>query len=188
MSEIVIIAGSPSSQSRTSALLEYVRSILCSHRLTVSVISVRDFKAEDLLFAQFDSPAVRQACQQIAEARAVIIGTPIYKAAYTGALKTLLDLLPQNGLKDKVVLPIATGGSPGHLLAIDYALKPVLSALGAQHILQGIYVLDKQILQYGADITLSIDREIDARLLRSLEDVAAILTKSELVPAVAGGV
>ncbi len=187
MSEIVIIAGSPSAQSRTAALLEYVRSTLCCHRLTVSVISVRDFAAEDLLFAQFDSPAVRQACQQIEAARAVIIGTPIYKAAYTGALKTLLDLLPQNGLKGKVILPIATGGSPGHFLAIDYALKPVLSALGAQHVLQGIYVLDKQILQYGQGIELSLEPEIDTRLLRSLEDIAEILTKTELIPAVAGG-
>ncbi len=62
---------------------------------------------------------------------AVVVATPIYKAAYTGGLKALFDILPQSALRGKTVLPLATGGSPAHLLAIDYALKPVLSALGA---------------------------------------------------------
>lgn len=189
MSEIVMIAGSPTAHSRTAALLEYVRSILCSHRLNVGeIISVRDFDAEDLLFARLDSPAIRQACQRIAEARAVIIATPIYKASYTGALKTLLDVLPQNALKGKVVLPLATAGSPAHLLALDYALKPVLSALGAQHLLQGVYILDKQIIQYGTDVELRLEPEVDSRLLHALEDVAGTLTQAERIPALAGGV
>ena len=36
--------------------------------------------------------------------------------------------LPE-ALSHKVVLPIATGGSIAHMLAVDYALKPVLAAL-----------------------------------------------------------
>jgi len=40
------------------------------------------------------------------------------------------------------VLPLATGGSPGHLLALEYALKPVLAALGARHVLDAVYVVD----------------------------------------------
>ncbi len=35
----------------------------------------------------------------------------MYKAAYSGALKTLLDLLPERALQGKVVLPLATGGT-----------------------------------------------------------------------------
>jgi SsuE family FMN reductase len=75
--------------------------------------------------------------KQIEAAAALIVSTPIYKAAYTGALKALLDILPPAALDGKVVLPIATGGSFAHLLAIEYALKPVLSALGATDLLQG---------------------------------------------------
>jgi NAD(P)H-dependent FMN reductase len=37
----------------------------------------------------------------------------VYKAAYSGLLKTLLDLLPQCALAGKVVLPVVTGGKPG---------------------------------------------------------------------------
>ncbi|WP_372430482.1 NAD(P)H-dependent oxidoreductase [Janibacter melonis] len=44
-------------------------------------------------------------------------------------LKTFLDLLPQDALRGKVVLPVATGGSPAHVLSVDYALRPVLASL-----------------------------------------------------------
>lgn len=44
-------------------------------------------------------------------------------------LKVFLDLLPQFALQGKLVLPMATGGSPNHMLALDYALRPVLLGL-----------------------------------------------------------
>ena len=69
----------------------------------------------------------------------------MYKAAYSGLLKALLDLLPQYALEGKTVLPLATGGSIAHVLAIDYALRPVLSAMGAAHVVQGWFVLDRHI-------------------------------------------
>ncbi len=72
----------------------------------------------------------------------------MYKASFAGALKTLLDLLPERALEKKVVLPLATGGSVAHLLAVDYALKPVLNALKAQEILHGVYADDSQVLDY----------------------------------------
>ena len=71
--------------------------------------------------------------------------TPVYKASYSGILKTYLDLIPQKGLENKTILPIVIGGSSAHLLMIEYALKPVLSALGANQFTQGVYVVDQQI-------------------------------------------
>jgi FMN reductase len=65
--------------------------------------------------------------QELKGASGVIIVSPVYKAAYSGALKTLLDLLPQDILKDKPVFPLMVGGSGAHLLAIDYSLKPLLA-------------------------------------------------------------
>ena len=35
-----------------------------------------------------------------------------------------------------------TGGSPGHLLTIEYSLKPLLATLKGES-LQGIYIVDK---------------------------------------------
>jgi hypothetical protein len=94
--------------------------------------------------ADFDDPAIRRAREQVAAARLVVIATPIYKASYSGLLKTFLDLLPQDALRGKTVLALGTGGSVAHLLALDYALKPVLAALGARHILDTVYAVDAQ--------------------------------------------
>ena len=81
----------------------------------------------------------------MAQAQVIIVATPVYKAAYSGVLKVFLDLLPQDAFKDKTVLPLATGGSPNHMLALDYALRPVLQSLGARHILSGIFATDAQV-------------------------------------------
>ncbi|MPZ86064.1 MAG: hypothetical protein GEV28_39125 [Actinophytocola sp.] len=38
-----------------------------------------------------------------------------------------------------------TGGAPVHALTVDYASRPVLVALGAWHVVPGLFVLDNQI-------------------------------------------
>ncbi|HEY9816444.1 MAG TPA: NADPH-dependent FMN reductase [Candidatus Obscuribacterales bacterium] len=144
MMKIVSIAGSPSHPSRSYAVLEEAQKILNAQGVELEILLVRDLPAEDLLHAKFDSAAINAAAAQVTAADGVIISTPVYKAAYTGVLKAFLDLLPQKALVGKPVLPIATGGALAHLLAIDYALNPVLGVLGATHILQGVYLVDTQ--------------------------------------------
>lgn len=145
---VITLAGSPRFPSRSSALLEYAREKL--HALDVEVWhwNLHNFAAEDLLYARFDSPALKTLTDQLSGADGLIVATPVYKAAYSGALKTLLDLLPERALAGKVVLPFATGGTVAHLLAVDYALKPVLSTLKAQEILHGVFADDAQVIEY----------------------------------------
>ncbi|HIK03899.1 MAG TPA: NADPH-dependent FMN reductase [Trichormus sp. M33_DOE_039] len=169
MTHIVAIAGSPSHPSRTYGILEYATKILQQQGIYIDIISVRDLPAEDLVFGRYDSPALEQPKALLAKADGVIIATPIYKAAYTGVLKTFLDLLPQKSLTGKVVLPIATGGTIAHLLAVEYALKPILSELGARHVLATVYAIDKQI-QRQADDSVQLDEEIAQRLQDVLKE------------------
>ncbi len=178
MSNILAIAGSPSHPSRTYGILQYALNLLQQEGFHTDVISVRDFPAEDLVFGRYDSPNLEQPKALLAKADGVIIATPIYKAAYTGVLKTFLDLLPQKALLGKAVLPIATGGTIAHLLAVDYALKPVLSELGGRHILGGVYAVDKQI-QWQEDGTVQLDEEIDQRLKHSLNDFIQAVNRSQ---------
>ncbi len=167
MLDVLTIAGSPSTSSRSTAVLEHLRWGLEQRGLRTWGLAVRDLPAEDLLYGRYDSPAIVQSASLLNQARAVIIATPVYKAAYSGVLKAFLDLLPQRALAGKLVLPIATGGSPVHMLAIDYALRPVLSALGAQHMLQGIYITDSQI-QAGAGV-VEFDPAVAERLDGALQ-------------------
>jgi FMN reductase len=106
----------------------------------------------------------------VARADVVLVATPIYKAAYSGLLKTFLDLLPADALRDKAVLPLATGGSHAHLLALDYALKPVLGALGARHLLDSVFAADPQLPPHEAGGYVP-----DAALLQRLDRALAPL-------------
>jgi FMN reductase len=162
MALIVTISGSPSATSRTTALALHVGAQLAGRGFEVRSIGVRDFDPAALLHARVDDPGIRDAVALVAAADAVVIATPVYKAAYTGVLKAFLDLLPQFGLTGKTVLPLATGGSIAHVLAIDYGLRPVLASLGALHIVNGLFVLDK-LLEF-SDTGLKIDADIGKRL------------------------
>ncbi|HEU4323930.1 MAG TPA: NADPH-dependent FMN reductase [Roseiflexaceae bacterium] len=168
MAAILTIGGSPSAVSRSSAVLEYARAQIGRAGLEAEGLSVRDLPPEDLIFARFGSPAIQEAQARVAAAQGVIVATPVYKAAYSGVLKTFLDLLPAGALAGKTVLPIATGGAPTHMLALDYALKPVLAALGAQQTLAGVYILDAQI-QTGEQFVL--DPALAGRLDEALAEL-----------------
>ncbi len=142
MSRIIIVSGSPTANSRLNGLIEYVEGIWKAEGLAVSHIRVADLPAEALIRADFRNPEIIAAAEQVAAADAVVLASPVYKASYTGVLKTFLDLLPQTGLKDKIALPLFIGGTLAHLLAIDYSLNPLIHALGGRHVLGGVYAID----------------------------------------------
>lgn len=77
---------------------------------------------------------------KILSADFLVIGTPIYQASITGALKNLLDHLPTDALKNKVTGMVATGGTDKHYLVLDYQLKPILSFLKAVVPARNVYV------------------------------------------------
>lgn len=140
MSRVVTIAGSPSDPSISDALLSHVtrRIVRAGHQVTPLVL--RNLPPAALLFADGTDPDIAAAIQTVEDADAVVIVSPVYQAAYSGLLKVFLDLLPQSGFRGKFVLPLVTGGSPAHALAVDYALRPVLNSLGADHIGRGWFV------------------------------------------------
>ena len=163
---VVALAGSPSAPSRSTALLRHALSRF-DDGVARTEIALRELPPAALLQADVDDPAIRRAREQVAAARIVVIATPIYKASFSGLLKTFLDLLPQDALRGKTVLALGTGGSAAHLLALDYALKPVLAALGARHILDAVYATDAQFTPHAIhghvahdDVVRRIDRAL----------------------------
>jgi len=168
---ILLLAGSPSAPSRSTRLLQHAgeRLALLGHRH--SKIDVRNLPAKALLHADFKHAEIQAALSQIAQASAVVIATPVYKAAYSGILKAFLDLLPQFGLTGKLVLPLATGGSQSHMLALDYALRPVLSSLNPRHVLPSIYATDAQVV-WDETSGLALDRMIEARVQEGVDQLS----------------
>ncbi len=165
MATILSLSGSPSATSRTARLLRHLDARLAAGGHTVVPLDVRDLPAEALLRADVSHPEIARVKTLFETADGVVVGTPVYKAAYSGLLKSLLDLLPQYVLAGKTVLPLATGGSTAHVLAIDYALRPVLSSMGAAHIVPGYFVLDRLITVDAAGVT------VEAATAEALDEV-----------------
>ncbi|PRY96836.1 FMN reductase [Jezberella montanilacus] len=177
---ILLIAGSPTKPSRSAALLKELEKQLNHLGLQAANLSLRELPAEALVLAQFDHPALKKAAASVAQAEIIIIATPIYKAAYSGLLKLFLDILPQAALRGKVVLPLVTAGSPNHMLAIDYALRPVLQSMGAKNILQGIFAIDQQIIQQ-EDGYYQVDDELAIRLDQAVSAIEEFYKEGVLV-------
>jgi FMN reductase len=173
MSYVVTLSGSPAAFSRSTHLLTQAEAALRSRGVHVRRIDARALPPVALMHAHADDPAVREALAIVDEAQAVIVATPLYKASYSGLLKSFLDLLPQSALLHKPVLPLATGGSLAHLLALDYALKPVLSALGARHVLDNVFATELDVVRLGADYVL--DDAIAQRLAQAVDSLLLVL-------------
>lgn len=178
---VLLVAGSPSEHSRSAALLDAVQLRLQLRGVEVERLHIRDMSPQALLLADFSHPSVAHATAQVARARAIVVATPVYKAAYSGVLKVFLDLLPQTAFKTKHVLPLATGGSPHHMLALDYALRPVLQSLGAAHVLPGVYATDAQVLvlpeggyQVVPEIAARLDESVNHLIAEALREIPSV--------------
>jgi FMN reductase len=65
-------------------------------------------------------------------ADALIVGTPVYRASFTGLFKHFFDFVEQTALVDVPVLLAASGGSDRHALVLEHQLRPLFSFFQAQ--------------------------------------------------------
>jgi FMN reductase len=135
-------------------------------RLLTRHIRLRDMDPEALIMAKSAHVSVARTVAAIEQADGIIIATPIFKASYSGLLKIFLDLLPQYALAGKAILPIATGGSMAHLLALDYGLRPVLQSMGARHIVQSLFVPESEM--HMNDQQLAVGNQTDGMLQEAI--------------------
>ena len=89
---------------------------------------------------------------QVAAADIAVFASPTYKASYTGLLKAFLDRYGNNALAGLTAIPVMTGGWPGHLLAVEVHLRPVLVELGATVPARGLYVTEPELADLPAAV------------------------------------
>ena len=171
---VVLLSGSPSLPSRSAWLLGHVKRRLEAAGADCTLLALRDLPAQALLQADTADRTLQAAFAKVLHADVVVLATPIYKAAYSGLLKAFLDLLPQDALRGKAVLPLATGGSIAHLLAVDFTLRPVLHALGGRDVADAVFVADTQLPRDAAGGYVP-ERAVTERLERALHGLLAPL-------------
>lgn len=169
---IIVLLGSPNKKSRSSALAyEVVRHI---ENAKAEFISLDDIDSKALLQADFKHDDIKELSSKVVAADAVILATPVYKASITAGLKAFIDVLPENSLKGKTILSLASGGSIAHLLAIDHALHPIITSLKAERFIPTVFATDVDIEKLDSG-----DYRIDSMELRArLKQAARALTQS----------
>lgn len=106
--------------------------------IDTEAVSISEY---DIQFCDARDPAkyegdAKLIIDKVIEADALLIGTPMYRGTYTGLLKNMFDLMPNDALVGKPVGMIATGGSDHHYLALEHELRPLLGFFYA-HVLPG---------------------------------------------------
>jgi FMN reductase len=141
----VVLVGNPRPSSRTRVVAETVAARV-SARLGLSspVTTVELADLAPQLFAA-SRPDVDAALATVADARLLVVATPVYKASYTGLLKSFLDLYGPAGLAGVDAIPVVVSASPGHASAGDRYLLPLLVELGARVPRRALAVLESQL-------------------------------------------
>jgi MsuE subfamily FMN reductase len=136
------INGSLTPSSRTR---EVVRLVLDQAATDPAVEpELLDLGAYDIAFCDGRDPSAytgdtRTVIDKIAAADAYVVGTPSYRGSYTGALKNLFDLVPNEAPRGKVAGIVLTAGSDHHFLAIEHQLRPLLSFFQMQTVPGAVY-------------------------------------------------
>jgi FMN reductase len=137
---IAVVAGNPKPDSRTLNA-----AWLVARRLTDAdpdvVIDVVKLGAGLL---GLGDPGVATAVKQVQGCDVLVVASPTFKASYTGVLKCFLDQFPSGGLAGVTAFPVMLGAGPGHAMAPEVMLRPVLSELGASCPMRGLYLLESQ--------------------------------------------
>ncbi|KAF1304048.1 NAD(P)H-dependent oxidoreductase [Enterococcus saccharolyticus] len=169
MTKVTLIVGANSTSSRLNGLVEYTQKVLFDYKIQTQVIQVHMLPHQALLTADVMDKTLQKYNEQLAASEGVFIFTPIFKGSYSGILKTYLDVLPQKALANKVVYALGLGGSQHHLLALQYALEPVLKELGTEELLQSTYVLQDQVTKEERGFT--VNETVRQRINQQLDQV-----------------
>jgi FMN reductase len=134
---VAVVVGNPKPQSRTHAAAVWLATQLAGSEPDL-VVDLADLGPALL---DWSDPQVAQLVEQVGAAELVVFATPTYKGTYTGLLKLFLDRFATDGLSG-VAIPFMLGAGPGHALAPELTLRPVLTEIGGSVPVRGLYVVD----------------------------------------------
>jgi len=145
MTKIAVVTGNPKPASRTHSVALAVAAALAKELPEAQPDPVIDLAGYASRLFDWSDEELTGLTAQVAAADVAVFASPTYKAAYTGLLKAFLDRYGSNGLAGVTAVPVMTGGWPGHLLAVEVHLRPVLVELGATVPARGLYVTEPEL-------------------------------------------
>ncbi|MCD2443803.1 FMN reductase [Agromyces sp. SYSU K20354] len=179
---IVIISAGLSTPSSTRQLADRLTadaaSILRERGVDVEaqVFELRDL-AHDItnhLLMGFAPPKLQEVLDAVSTADGLIAVTPIFSTSYAGLFKSFIDVVDPQALTDLPVLIGATGGTPRHSLAIDYAIRPLFTYLHAIPVTTGVFAATSDWGDGGDGV-----RSLPDRIFRGAKEFAELVERTD---------
>lgn len=137
---VMVVVGNPSPKSRT------LRAAVAAGERVARLLgldespSTLDLASLGSSLLQWGAVETLDAVAAVLRADALVVASPTYKASYTGLTKLFLDMFDRDALCGIPTIPMMTGGTPEHALAVEVHLRPVLVEIGASCPTRGVFL------------------------------------------------
>jgi FMN reductase len=183
MSEVklVVVSGSLHHPSRTTTLVQEIadqlgrRFDIESHLIRIDQLGPQF--AGTLCRNQLPEPVERELVA-IETADVLVVGSPVYRASFTGLFKHLFDFVDQYALVDKPVLIAATGGSERHALIVEHQFRPLFSFFQALTLPVAVYAHGSDFVNHAITSERLADR-IQKAVAKAVPLISAHLTERD---------
>lgn len=138
LTRVAVVVGNPKPQSRTHAAAVWLATELAGGEPDLVV----DLAELGPALLDWSDTEVTDLVARVGEADLVVFASPTYKGTYTGLLKLFLDRFAGGTGLSGVAVPFMLGAGPGHALAPELTLRPVLTEIGGSVPVRGLYVVD----------------------------------------------
>lgn len=146
-STILLLSGNTHRPSKSRALAAYIGERVAEYA-SVDLVSLDLIDAGRALggaYFRHELPAeALSVIEAIERADGIVVTTPVYKGAYPGLFKHLIDFLDPAAIVGKPVLLGATGGGHRHALVVEHQLRPLFGFFSAQISAFSVYASDAE--------------------------------------------
>jgi FMN reductase len=173
MTRVLVVSAGLSQPSSTRLLADRLAAATrteLADGAAIETVELRDYAHDitDHLLTGFANRRLQAVLDQVDAADGLILVTPTFTASYSGLFKSFVDVLPPESVEGKPVLVAATGGTERHSLALEHAMRPLLTYLRAVVVPTSVYAASSD---WGNDTAL------DERITRAAAELAAELTR-----------
>ena len=176
MPTMVKINGSPTQPSKTGILVNAIGDAV-ARKMAIKSKTITLSEVAPKIMCGLTRPDITAAgeelLQMVERADLLVIGTPVYRAAYTGVLKHFFDLVDRDAMRNRKAILCATGGTSMHALVIEHQLRPLMGFFAIQTVTTGLYGLSEDFAD-GAVASPSLKDRIE----RASGEAVDLLTSS----------
>lgn len=182
--KVAAVSGSLQPPSRTRALVDaVVAELLTRRRAELSVVDLAEVGGQigPLRSRKNLPPEIDRYFTAVEQADVLVVGSPIYKASYSGLFKHFFDLFDPTTLAGLPVILTATGGTERHVLALEHQFRPLFGFFGAITLPTTVFALDRDV--QGREV---VNADVTERIRRAVAEAVRIANPGQRASAQVG--